>query len=190
MTDRNISEAESSLEATAVSKSSQKVQQPEETPEELEDTRPHPVTEGVRKIVLESVSPSAYNLTYACLLIPRFQHHHLTGDLADRLSEWVPKTCVAYGWRLEFLSIRPDYLQWIVNVPPATPPSYLMRIMRQQTSEKIFDEFPRFKRDNPSGDYWAPGYLIMGGSQPHPAQLVKDFIAQVRQRQGTSKHIR
>jgi hypothetical protein len=62
-----------------------------------------------------------------------------------------------------------------------------MRIMRQQTSEKVFHEFPRLKRDNPSGDFWAPGYLIMGGLQPHPAQLVKDYIKQTRQRQGISQ---
>jgi len=71
-----------------------------------------------------------------------------------------------------------------VNVPPAASPGYLMRIMRQQTSEKIFTEFPRLKKENPSGDFWAPGYLIMGGTQPHPPQLVKDYIKQTRVRQG------
>ena len=83
--------------------------------------------------------------------------------------------------------MRPEYLQWVVNVPPATSPGYLMRIIRLQTSEEIFAEFPRFKKENPSGDFWAPGYLIMGGTQPHPPQLVKDYIKQIRQRQGIEK---
>jgi len=43
------------------------------------------------------------------------------------------------------------------------------------------------KKENPSGDFWAPGYLIMGGSQPHPSQLVKDYIKQTRERQGYSQ---
>jgi REP element-mobilizing transposase RayT len=73
---------------------------------------------------------------------------------------------------LEYLAVRPEYIQWVVNVPPATSPGYLMRIMRQQTSEKAFVEFPRLKKENPSGDFWAPGYLIMGG-KPHPPQLVR-----------------
>ena len=154
--------------------------------EGLEDTRPSSVTEATRKTVLEPVSQSVYSLDYACLLIPRFAKHHLTGDLLERLGEWIPQTCIAFGWRLEYISVRPDYLQWIANVPPATSPGYLMRIMRQHTSEKIFEEFPRLKKDNPSGDFWAPGYLIMGGMQPPPAHLIKDFIAQTRQRQGIS----
>ena len=83
--------------------------------------------------------------------------------------------------------MRPEYLQWVVNVPPATSPGYVMRILRQQLSDKVFAAFPRLKRDNPSGDFWAPGYLIMGGTQPHPPQLVKDYIRQIRQRQGLEK---
>jgi REP element-mobilizing transposase RayT/DNA-binding response OmpR family regulator len=154
--------------------------------ETVEDTVPFSTSQGTRKIVLEPVSASVYNLDYACLLVPRFPHHHLTGDMLERLGEWVPQICIAFGWRLEYISVRPDYLQWIVSVPPATSPGYLMRMVRQHTSEKIFSDFQRFKNDNPSGDFWAPGYLIMGGSQPAPAQLIKDFIAQTRQRQGIS----
>jgi REP element-mobilizing transposase RayT/DNA-binding response OmpR family regulator len=157
---------------------------------ELSDTRPRSIAEVARKIVLEPVSPSVYNLTYACLLVPRFTEHLLAGDLSDRLTEWVPQICVAFGWRLEHIAVHPDYLQWIVNVPPATSPGYLMRILRQHTSEKIFSDFPRFKKENPSGDFWAPGYLIMGGTQSPPAQLVKEFIQQTRQRQGISQQLK
>jgi REP element-mobilizing transposase RayT len=159
-------------------------------PGELDTTRPHSITEVAgRGVVLEHTSGGAslYHLNYACLLVPRFTSHYLTGDLAERLGEWFPNICIAFGWRLEFMAIRPEYMQWVISVQPNTSPGYLMRIMRQQTSEKIFAEFPRLKRENPSGDFWAPGYLIMGGTQPHPQQLVKDYIKQTRQRQGITE---
>jgi REP element-mobilizing transposase RayT len=181
------------LAATMPSKSQRRqpatpVRQP--APGELDETRPHSITEVAGKMLIESASPSMAQLNYACLLVPRFTAHYMTGDLADYLSKWMPDICIAFGWRLEFLAVRPDYLQWVVNVTPNTSPGYLMRIMRQQTSEKIFSEFPRLRRDNPSGDFWAPGYLIMGGLQPHPQQLVKDYIKQTRQRQGISQPYR
>lgn len=154
----------------------------------LIETRPHAVTESVtqvaHRILLEPVSPAMADLSYACLLVPRFDTHHLVGDLADRLNEWVPQVCIAFGWRLEHLSVRPDYLQWVVRVPPSTAPGHVIRVVRQQTSDRLFNEFPRFKKDNPSGDFWAPGYLIMGSSQPHPPHLVRNFIKQTRERQG------
>jgi REP element-mobilizing transposase RayT len=155
-------------------------------PGSLEVTRESHTTEAARKLVMEPTSAGLYHLTYACLLVPRFSSHYITGDLADKIGDWLPNICIAFGWRLEYLSVRPEYLQWVANVQPNTSPGYLMRIMRQQTSEKLFSEFPRMKKENPSGDFWAPGYLIMGGTQPHPQQLVRDYIHQIRQRQGQS----
>lgn len=177
------------FDATMPSKSRKRPETPvrRPMPGELDETRPHSITEVASRVMLEPIAPGLYNLTYACLLVPRFSSHYLTGDISERISEWLPQICIAFGWRLEYLAVRPEYVQWVVNVPPATSPGYLMRIVRQQTSEKIFNEFTRMKKENPSGDFWAPGYLIMGGTQPHPPQLVKDYIKQTRTRQGYSQ---
>jgi DNA-binding response OmpR family regulator/REP element-mobilizing transposase RayT len=148
------------------------------------ETRPITPAENARQIMLEPISPAVYNLDYSCLLVPRLPNHHLTGDLSDMVSDWVPQICISFGWRLEYISVRPEYLLWIANVPPATSPAYLMRILRQHLSERIFTDFPRLRKENPSGDFWAAGYLIMGGSQTPPGQLIKEFITQTRQRQG------
>jgi REP element-mobilizing transposase RayT/CheY-like chemotaxis protein len=190
--DQTVEHVVEDLDATMPSRSRPRPETPirRPMPGELDETRPHSITEVAGRVMLEPISPGLYNLTYACLLVPRFSSHYLTGDMADRVSEWLPQICIAFGWRLEYLAVRPEYVQWVLNVPPATSPGYLMRIIRQQTSEKIFTEFPRLKKENPSGDFWAPGYLIMGGTQPHPPQLVKDYIKQTRTRQGYSQPAR
>ena len=187
--EQTVEHAVEDFDATMPSKSRQRPATPvrRPSPGELDETRPHSITEVAGRVMMEPISPGLYNLTYACLLVPRFSSHYLTGDISDRMSEWLPQICIAFGWRLEYLAVRPEYVQWVINVPPSTSPGYLMRIMRTQTSEKIFSEFPRMKKENPSGDFWAPGYLIMGGTQPHPPQLVKDYIKQTRSRQGYSQ---
>ncbi|GAH52388.1 unnamed protein product, partial [marine sediment metagenome] len=156
-------------------------------PGSLDETVVSRATKVDRATKLEPVSPSVYNLTYACVIVPRFPHHHLTGNIAARLADWIGHMSVAFGWRLEHLSIRPDYMQWLVNVPPNTSPGYLMRTVRQHTSCRMFVEFPVLEEENPSGDFWAPGYLIMSGNQPPPGRLVKEFIGNTRKRQGLTK---
>lgn len=185
----HVVQPQQDFDATMPSQSRPRPMTPVRRPQtgELDETRPHSITEVAGRVMMEPISPGLYNLTYACLLVPRFSSHYLIGDMSDRLNEWVPNICISFGWRLELISVRPEYIQWVVNVPPSTSPGYLMRIMRTQTSERIFGEFPRMKKENPSGDFWAPGYLIMGGTQPHPAQLVKDYIKQTRERQGYSQ---
>jgi REP element-mobilizing transposase RayT len=185
----SVDDLDETIESAAVTRKN-RVQPNQGILDDTGENRPGSGKEPARRIVLEPISPSVYNLDYDCLLIPRFPQHILIGDLSDRLSAWIQETCIAFGWRLEYISVRPDYLLWIVNVPPATSPGYLMRIARQRTSEKIFADFPRFKSENPSGDFWAPGYLLMGGSQPPPVQLIKEFIAQTRQRQGIPPQLR
>ncbi|NJN80159.1 MAG: hypothetical protein HC797_06660 [Anaerolineales bacterium] len=97
-------------------------------PSETDTTRESATTDAAKKLVVEPITAGLYHLTYACLLVPRFSSHYITGDLSDRLSEWLPNICIAFGWRLEYLAVRPDYLQWVANVQPSTSPGYLMRI--------------------------------------------------------------
>jgi REP element-mobilizing transposase RayT len=157
-----------------------------QAPAGLDEAFPPTVSERTGRIILEPVSPALYYLPYACLLIPRFPKHYLTGDLATHLSAWLPQICIAYSWRLEYLSVRPEYLQWVANAPPNISPENLIRLTRRQTSERIFENLPQMKHENPSGDFWAPGYLIMAGPQPQPARLVQDYIKRTRQHQGIS----
>ena len=85
---------------------------------------------------------------------------------------------------MEYISVRPDYLQWIARVHLNTAAGYVIKIIRQHTSERMFAEFPRLKNENPSGEFWAHGFVVHGGSQPHPQQAIRNFIAQTRARQG------
>jgi REP element-mobilizing transposase RayT len=150
---------------------------------ELEDTKPRGLTHAGR---LEPVSPAFSQLSYTCVLIPRLPQHHLTGVLSEKLGQWVQQFCLAFGWRLEGIAIRPEYLQWTVQVSPSIAPGNLMRILRQRVSDSIFESFPVLAQQNPSDDFWATGYLIVGGPQPPSPRLLRDYIAETRRRQGVT----
>lgn len=138
---------------------------------------------GATEAMLQPSSAGVYCLTYACLLAPRFPRHYLAGDIADKLSEWMANISVAFGWRLEFLSVRPEYLQWVANVTPDVSPESVVNTIRRHTSERLFVAFPMLKEENPGSDFWAPGYLIMHGPHAHPGKLVREYLTQVRRRQ-------
>ncbi len=153
----------------------------------VEDTHPHLVSTISSLGQLEPASPGLSLLNYTCVLVPRLPQHYLTGELADRMAAWVQQLCLAFGWRLEGISIRPEYLQWTVQVAPAISPGNLVRIVRQRISQHIFSNYPTLADQNPSGDFWANGYLIVSGSQPPSVQLLRDYISQTRKRQGVNK---
>ena len=137
----------------------------------------------VDEVIIEAVRGNPYDLSYTCLLLPRFSSDFLLGDVAVGLQSWLEQICISFGWQLEFLSIKADHLHWTIRVPPATSTAYFMQIIREQTSRHIFADFPRFVRNNLSNDFWATGYLIFWGSQPHPEEIIQKFIQQTRKHQ-------
>lgn len=148
------------------------------------ETQPIIIQPLSESAILEGTSPSLSHLYYTCLLIPRLPNHFLTGELSERLGQWLPHLCLAFGWRLDGMAVRPETLQWTVQVSPAVSPGNVVRLVRQRTSSRIFNQFAILAEDNPSGDFWAPGYLVVSGNQPPSPQLLRDFIIQTRRRQG------
>jgi CheY-like chemotaxis protein/REP element-mobilizing transposase RayT len=136
------------------------------------------------EFAIRPVAPTLYHLFYACLLVPRLPDHLLVGPLAVMLNHWMRQLCLAFDWQLAAIAIRPFFLEWIANPGPVASPEELVRQIRQQTSRRIFAAFPAMAEQNPSGDFWAPGSLIVGTTHPLPAQLINDFIAETRRRQG------
>lgn len=130
--------------------------------------------------------PGLSNLQYAAVLIPRMPQHFITGELMLSIGEWVRKLCVAFGWRLEYISVRPAHLAWICRVQADTSPGEMVHHLRSQTSRRIFATFPGLAEENPSGDFWAPGSLLITSSSPPSAGAVKQFIQTTRQQQGAT----
>lgn len=137
-----------------------------------------------QEIFLESMDSDSYNLSYTCLLIPRFPAHQLKGDLADLLPQWLHQVCISYGWRVEFSNVHPDYLQWTIIVSPSTSPGRFMHYIRYELSKMIFYNFGRIRKENLSNDFWAPGYLVVLGIHPHPSEMIYQYIRTTRRQQG------
>lgn len=140
--------------------------------------------ESVAAEPVESTPQNSSELSFVCLLIPRFSDHYLVGDITESLVEWMRQICISYGWRLDAISVRPGYLQWVMRVPLTVNPAQFMRLIRRHTSEKIFDDFPRFKQKNLSGEFWAPGNFVIAGTQLQTIENVNALILQTRRHQG------
>ena len=134
--------------------------------------------------LLDTASPAFAALAYAACLIPRLPSHYLNGEIAAQLAAWLPEVCLAFGWRLLGVQVRPDTCQWVVQLSPTVPPAQMIRAVRQILSQRLFDHFGRLALENPSGDFWAPGYLVISGTQMPSQNLVRMFVLQTRRQQG------
>ena len=123
-------------------------------------------------------------LNFACLLIPRMPRHVIIGSLRARLEYWIRDIAIASGWRLDFLTIRPEYLHWIASAPPNLAPLTIVRQVESHTSMLIFQEFPQFALENPYQHFWAPGYVLASEFDPFTPAVINGFTDHIRQAQG------
>lgn len=128
--------------------------------------------------------PVVADIHYTCVLLPRLPGHNLVGDLAQSLSVWMNQIALSFGWRLEYLDVHPTYIQWMIGVESETSADEVIKTVRIHTSNKIFDEYPRYQRENLCDDFWAPGYLVVSSPKPLSEEAINKFIQHIRTRQG------
>ena len=130
----------------------------------------------------EFIPDSLYHLSYSFLLITRFASNFPPMDRDEIIKDCIMKLHVSYGWKLESLEIQQDFIRWVSSFPPTFAPSKHIETIRKETSKRLFEDFPQFNKVNLSGDYWAPGYLVVGGNNAISDQLVSAYIKQNRQK--------
>lgn len=119
-------------------------------------------------------------LNYSCVLIPRHPQQYLVRDLAERLSFILPQIHLNRGWRVAGISVRPLFLQWYITLPADTDPVEAINEIRQRTSVHFFTNFPELNPHESDQDFWAPGYLMLSGTQPMPLSIIQAFIDRTR----------
>jgi REP element-mobilizing transposase RayT len=144
------------------------------------------VSNSKDSVLPESHAVGHVSLSYTFLLIPRFPNHYLTNSLAKKLAEWIPNLCLAFGWRLDRMTVRPLYLSWSIIAPSTIAPNKIIARIRKETSKRIMKELPFYFQENPSNDFWAPGYMLMNEKFSPSKSMVTEYIKQTRRYQGLS----
>ena len=142
------------------------------------DTQPVQLNAGLENWTVGPEIPVATNITF--YLAPRQTKHFLIGGLSRELREWMPEICKTYGWELDLLSVRPDYLKWALRDFPETLTRDMLLTVREKTSQRIFRVFPNLKEGATSPDFWAPGYLVDNQNREFSTQALMAHVAQNR----------
>jgi REP element-mobilizing transposase RayT len=142
------------------------------------DTQPVQLNAGLENWAVGPEIPVATTVTF--YLAPRQTKHFLIGGLSRELREWMPEICKTYGWELDLLSVRPDYLKWTLRDFPESLTRDMLLSVREKTSQRIFRIFPNLKEGAASPDFWAPGYLVDNQNRDFSTQALMAHVAQNR----------
>lgn len=168
-----------------------------DTPPESGEDAPYPVTTGreeehrvkeeAQELALSHLDPITehfHYLSYCCVLVPRFPEHKLEGGLIDDLQQWLKLLCQAFGWRLVKMDVQAAYLQWVMITPPEIAPVSFMSRIQEHTSRWVFQSYPDLINQNPSGEFWAVGKVILSGRYLLSRATIENVVQKIRAQQG------
>jgi REP element-mobilizing transposase RayT len=135
-------------------------------------------------VALEPIYPRSYDLSYMCLLVPR-PNIQLAGKLAVMLEKWLREICAEHDWRVEFVNVAPDYLQWGLQAAPSVQAAQFMKVIRSRTAALALSKFAKLCGEN-TNEFWVPGYLAVLGTQPHSQEMIEQYIRTTRHQQASS----
>lgn len=142
------------------------------------DTQPVRINPALENWTVGVAIPVATAISF--YLAPRQTKHFLIGGLSRQLRIWMPELCETYGWELDLLSVRPDYLKWTLRDFPESLTRDMLQTIREKTSLRIFRVFPNLKEGADSSDFWAPGYLVDNQNRDFTTQALMARVAQDR----------
>lgn len=104
-------------------------------------------------------SHTTYAIEYHFVWSTKYRRKALTGDVAERARELIRQTCEAMEVRILSGVVSADHVHILVSAPPQWSPSELMRRVKGRTAKRLFDDFPRLKKQ-----FW--GRHRAGGRPP------------------------
>ena len=139
-----------------------------------------------KDVLLEVVSQDQYALSYTIFIIPELPSFELTGKLVDLLPDWLNDICTQNGWKLEFVTVNPQYLQWAITVSTGVITSQVVIQVRKELSKLILATINEPMELKDSTDIWGPGYLLLHGIHRDVPGIIEQYIHLIREQQQRS----
>ena len=104
-------------------------------------------------------SHTVYQIEYHFVWVTKYRYKVLTLEVAERVRELVRQVCTTFEIRIVKGVVSKDHVHILVSAPPNMAPSEIMRRIKGNTSNRLFEEFPHLKKRYWGRHFWARGYF-------------------------------
>jgi putative transposase len=128
------------------------------------------------KTPTKTTKHSVYNLNYHIVLVTKFRHKVIIGDIETYVKEEIPKICQQYGWEILALECMPEHVHLFVSAPPTVAPITINSTIKSLLAIGVFRVFPSLK----SKKFWGSGLwsdgTYYGSAGCVSAEIIKRYI--------------
>jgi putative transposase len=102
---------------------------------------------------------TTHRLRFHLVWVPKYRRRVLEGAIAARLTELLQQACVVNGWELHELSVQPDHVHLLVQIPPRLSVSKVVNLLKGGSSRLLRQEFADLEEFLWGDSFWCDGYF-------------------------------
>ncbi len=121
-------------------------------------------------------SHTLYNIEYHFVWVTKYRYKVLAGDIGLQVKELVRQICAAFEIEIIKGVVSKDHVHILISAPPNIAPSEIMRRIKGGSSRKLFEEFPRLKKQYWGRHFWARGYFCATVGQVTD-EMIQEYLA-------------
>ena len=103
-------------------------------------------------------SHTVSRLTAHLVWITKYRYQVLRGDIQARCRELIIQICDAEDVRILKGVVSKDHVHMLIEYPPKTSLSDLVKRLKGRTSRRLQEEFPQLRKQYWGRHFWAIGY--------------------------------
>ena len=109
----------------------------------------------------QKLSHVLWHCQYHLVWTPKYRYRVLSGPVHNEVHNCINIFADHLGCQIVELSIKPDHIHSIINVPPKVSISEFMGTMKGRTAIRVLKQFPQLKQKQYWGNhFWAKGYCV------------------------------
>lgn len=128
-------------------------------PSEPADSVSVPPLSSSSRSLYWSGAHTTHRLRFHLVWVPKYRRRVLEGAIATRLTELLQQACVVNAWELHELSVQPDHVHLLLQIPPRFSVSKVVNLLKGGSSRLLRKEFADLEEFLWGDSFWCDGYF-------------------------------
>ena len=129
-------------------------------------------------MVLRRTSHAVYEAKYHLVWCPKYRKKVLAGAIQQRVKGLFEEIAQQFDFEIDRCEVNEEHVHLLTSFPPRYSVSKVVGILKSISSSKVFEEFPKIRKQLWAGHLWEQGYFFRTVGEHVTDDVIRKYIEQ------------
>jgi putative transposase len=127
-------------------------------------------------MVLRRTSHAVYEAKYHLVWCPKYRKKVLVGAIQQRVRALFEEIAQHFDFEIDRCEVSEDHVHILISFPPRYSVSQVVGILKSISGSKVFEEFPKIRKQLWGGHLWEQGYFFRTVGEHVTDDVIRKYI--------------